>query len=71
MLLGGEGLRPSSQGVRLKRSGGVRTLSERPFKGDVIVSAELLEDAGRWATRYLEAVDAEEVDLRDLEDPPA
>jgi hypothetical protein len=35
--------------------------------GYVIVSAASLEDAGRWAVEYELAVDAEEVDLRELE----
>jgi hypothetical protein len=34
--------------------------------GYVIVSAESLDDAGRWARRYLETVGADEVDVREL-----
>lgn len=32
-----------------------------------MVSAESLEDAARWATRYIAAVEADELDLRELE----
>jgi len=44
------------------------TESKELIAGYVIVSAESLEDAARWATRYIDAVEAEEVDLRELED---
>jgi hypothetical protein len=35
--------------------------------GYVIVSAASPEEAGRWAVQYLDAVEADEVDLRELE----
>jgi hypothetical protein len=35
--------------------------------GYVIVSAESLDEAGRLAARYLDVVEAEEVDVRELE----
>jgi hypothetical protein len=35
--------------------------------GFIIVSAESIEDASRWAERYTTAVGAHEVDLRELE----
>jgi len=31
------------------------------------VSAASLEEAGRWAVQYLDTVEADEVDLRELE----
>jgi hypothetical protein len=40
----------------------------------VIVEAESLEDAAQWATRYIDAVEAQEVDLREVEEvnePPS
>ena len=37
--------------------------------GYVIVSAESLADAGRWAERYITTVGAKEVDVRELEAP--
>ena len=67
-------MRPSRKGRRYKNDrDGVRVL-DGPFTetkeliaGYVIISADSLDDAGRWAERYLEAVEAEEVDLRELE----
>ena len=35
--------------------------------GYVIVSAESLDEAGRWAARYIEAVEATEVEVRELD----
>ena len=35
--------------------------------GYIVVSAASLEDAGRWAVQYVDALDADEVDLRELE----
>jgi hypothetical protein len=35
--------------------------------GYVVVSAASFEDAGRWAVQYVHAVEADEVDLRELE----
>jgi len=72
-----ETMRPSARGRRYKNSReGVR-FTDGPFAeskeliaGYVLVSADSLEDAGRWATRYIEAVEAEEVDLLEVEDTP-
>ena len=69
-----ETLRPSARGRRYKNSrDGVRvtdgpfTESKELVAGYVIVSAASLEDAARWATRYIDAVEADEVDLREVE----
>jgi len=69
-----EAIRPSARGRRYKNSrDGVRmtdgpfTESKELIAGYVMVSAESLEDAARWAMRYIEAVEADEVDLRELE----
>lgn len=35
--------------------------------GYLVLSAASLEDAGRWAAQYVDAVEADEVDLRELE----
>jgi hypothetical protein len=71
-----ESLRPSARGRRYKNSrDGIRvtdgpfTESKELIAGYIMVSAESMEDAARWATRYLETVEADEVDLRVLEDP--
>jgi hypothetical protein len=69
-----ETLRPSARGRRYKNSrDGIRA-TDGPFAeskeliaGYVIVSAEALEDADRWAARYMAVVEADEVDLRELE----
>jgi hypothetical protein len=70
-----ETLAPSRRGRRYKNTGdGVRvvdgpfTESKEMIAGYVMVSAESMDEAARWAARYLEAVEAEEVDLREVED---
>jgi hypothetical protein len=72
-----ETLRPSARGRRYKNSANGVSMKDGPFTeskemiaGYVIVSAESLEDAARWATRYIDAVEADEVDLCELEDTP-
>ena len=44
------------------------TESKELIAGYVMLSAESFEDAARWAIRYIDTVDADEVDLRELED---
>src|SRR5260370_40438941 len=72
VLLAGEGLQPSSKGVRLKFSGGKRTVTRGPFiasteliAGFAIVRVESMEKAIEWASRLAKALgDAKiEVDL--------
>jgi hypothetical protein len=69
-----ETLRPSARGRRYKNSRDGVSIVDGPFAeskeliaGYAIVSADSLEDAGRWAARYIAAVEAEEVDVRELE----
>ena len=69
-----ETMRPSRRGRRYKNSRNGISVYDGPFvetkeliAGYVIVSAASLEDAGRWAVEYAHAVEAEEVDLRELE----
>ena len=76
-VLATETMRPSVRGRRYKNSrDGVRvtdgpfTESKELIAGYVIVTADSLEAAGRWAERYTAAVEAEEVDVRELEDAP-
>ena len=71
-----ETLRPSRRGRRYKNTGRGITWTDGPFSeskemvgGYVIVSAESLEEAARWVPRYIEAAEADEVDLRELEEP--
>lgn len=72
-----ETMRPSARGRRYKSSRDGISFTDGPFTeskeliaGYVMVSAESMEDAARWATRYIDAVEADEVDLRELEDAP-
>lgn len=69
-----ETMRPSARGRRYKNSRNGVSVSDGPFAeskeligGYVIVSAASLEDAGRWAALYIDAVGADEVDVRELE----
>ncbi len=69
-LIAGEGLRPSSQRVRVTLSGGKRTVARGPLTGtnEVIAAVSLirvksLDDAVEWATRYGEAAGASELEV--------
>jgi hypothetical protein len=76
VLLAGEGLRASSQGARLRRSGGMSTVSKGPFTGDnelpsgfTILRAESLDAAVAWASRQAEALGDVEIDIRPVTEP--
>jgi hypothetical protein len=67
-------MRPSRRGRRYKNSRNGVSVFDGPFveskeliAGYVIVSAESLDAAGSWVMKYLTAVEADEVDLRELE----
>jgi hypothetical protein len=67
-------MRPSRRGRRYSNSRDGVSVYDGPFietkellAGYVVVSAPSLEDAGRLAVQYLHAVEADEVDLRELE----
>lgn len=69
-----ENMRPSTRGRRYKNAhDGVRVIdgpfteSKEMIGGYVIVSLPSLDEADKWARRYIEVVDAEEVDVRELE----
>jgi hypothetical protein len=69
-----ETMRPSARGRRYKNSTNGVSVVDGPFTeskeligGYVIVSAESLDAAGRWAAQYIDVVQADEVDLRELE----
>jgi hypothetical protein len=73
-----ENIRPSSRGRRLRKTRSGVTMTDGPFAeskeligGYVIVTAESLDDATRWATLYIGSVEAEEVDVRELESRPS
>ena len=76
VLLGGEGLRASSQGVRLTLSGGVQTASPGPFRGDnelpagfSLLRAESMDEAVEWASRQAGLLGEAEIDVRPLTEP--
>ena len=69
-----ETMRPSARGRRYKNSRNGVSVLDGPFTeskeligGYVVVSAESLDAAGRWALLYIDAVQADEVDVRELE----
>lgn len=70
-LVGGEGLRPSSEGVRLTFSGGETTTVQGPFEGGnelpatfSIVRTESIDAAVDWAERQAKALGDGEADIR-------
>lgn len=72
-VLAHETLRPSARGRRYKNTrDGVRVI-DGPFTetkeligGYIVVSAETLAEVDRWARLYIAAVDADEVDVREI-----
>src|SRR5262245_4117597 len=73
VLLGGEGLRASSQGVRLRSSGGARTTTPGPFTpsnelpaGFTLVRTTSLDEAAAWASRLADIVGDVEIDIRPI-----
>lgn len=70
-----ENMRPSARGRRYKHSSAGVTMTDGPFTeskeliaGYIIVSAASLAEAEPWALRYIDVVEAGEVDVRELED---
>lgn len=71
ILESGEGLRPSSTGVRLTFAGGKRTVTKGPFKGGneliagfCMVRTRSIEEAIDWATRYADIIGDAGIDIR-------
>ena len=79
VLLGAEGLRASSEGVRLRFAGGTRTVINGPFEGGnelpagfSILRTRSLEGAIEWATRQAQLLGPEEnveIDIRPVTEP--
>ncbi|HEV3166352.1 MAG TPA: YciI family protein [Isosphaeraceae bacterium] len=76
VFLAGEGLRPSSLGVRLKFDGGKRTLTPGPFAGSnelmagfALIRVKSMEEAIEWASRFASAVGDVEIDIRPVTEP--
>lgn len=71
-----EGLRPSSEGVRLRFSAGTRTLFNGPSEGDQelaagfsVVRTRSLQEAIEWATRLAAILGDVEIDIRPVTEP--
>ena len=83
VLEAGEGLRASSEGVRLRFEGGARTITPGPFGtaderlarrslgegGFSIVRAASIDEAIDWATRLAEILGDVEIDIRPVTEP--
>jgi hypothetical protein len=76
LFLGGEGLRASSEGVRITFAEGTRTIVNGPFEGGnelpagfSILRARALDEAIDWATRQAPVLRDEEVDIRPVTEP--
>ena len=72
----GEGLGPSSSGVRLRFTGGVRNVIQGPLVGEnelpaafSIVRSRTLDDAIAWATKAAAAFGDVELDIRPVNEP--
>src|SRR5690242_5169487 len=70
-LLAGDGLRPSSLGVRLQFRGGKRTVQDGPFAeskeliaGFAIMRVKSIDDAIGWATKFAGVLGDLEIDIR-------
>ena len=77
VLLAAEGLTPSSQGVRVKFSGGKHTVVDRPFAetkelvaGFSIIKVKSRDEAVEWVTGapYAASIDNMQVEIRRLMD---
>jgi hypothetical protein len=75
-LEAGEGLRASSQGVRVRFAGGTRTVTPGPFQGEnelpagfTILRVASIDQAVDWASRQAEIVGDGEVDIRPVTEP--
>lgn len=71
VFVSGEGLRPTSHGVRLTFSNGQRTITKGPFTGSnelidryLIVRVHSLDEAIEWATRFAGGLGDSEIDVR-------
>ena len=76
VLVSAEGLRPSCEGVRLRFSGGKRTVIKGPFDashelpaGFTILRTQSIDEAIEWASRQAEALGDLEIDIRPVTEP--
>ena len=78
VLLGTDGLQPSSKGARVRRSGGKLTVIDGPFTeakelivGYAIVQAKSKAEAIELAKRFLNVAGDGESEIRQMHDAPA
>jgi hypothetical protein len=76
VLRAGDGLRPSSEGVRLDFVGGKRTATPGPFAkgnelpaGFCIVKVKSIDEAIEWATRLAGILGDSQLDIRPMTEP--
>ena len=76
VLVGAEGLRASSQGVRLQFSGSKRTITKGPFSpsnelsaGFAILRVQSIEEAIEWTSRFAKVMGDAEIDIRPVTEP--
>jgi hypothetical protein len=75
-LLAGDGLGPSSQGVRLQLAGGKRSVVPGPFAGGnelvagfAVLRVTSLDEAVEWAAKLAAVVGDAEIDVRPANEP--
>jgi hypothetical protein len=75
-LAAAEGLRPSSEGVRIHFSGDARTVTPGPFdrgnelpSGFSILRTQSIEQAVEWASEQAEILGDREIDIRPVTEP--
>lgn len=75
-LLAAEGLRASSQGVRLRFSAGERAVTPGPFRGEnelpagfAILKVGSIDEAVEWASRFAGVLGDVEIDVRPVTEP--
>jgi len=56
-----------AEGLRASMMDGPFVETKELLAGYVIVLAESMDDAGQWALKYIDVVEADEVDVRELE----
>ena len=76
VLLAGEGLQPSSMSVRLKFSGGERTVTHGPLSGSnevlagfAVARMQSMDEAVEWASRFGRAARDVEIDIGQVKEP--
>ncbi|WP_245677942.1 YciI family protein [Chondromyces crocatus] len=76
VLLAGEGLRPSAERVRLRFSGGQRTVMQGPLPGTneliagfALIRVKSMEEAIGWASRFADLVGDMEIDVGPITEP--